>query len=118
MKRFSAAVVATFVASGLLIAQQQLTGKWEGLTPNRASVVLNLVAKGADLTGTMTVGEEKAPIENGKISKNRFTFSVAMGGGAEAFTGEFADSELRMWMDDRGPGAAITLKRVAAPAKK
>ena len=118
MKRFSAAVVATFIASGLLIAQQQLTGKWEGLTPNREPVALDLVAKGADVKGTMTVGEQKAAIDNGKISKNRFTFSVAIGGGAEAFTGELADSEIRIWMDDRGPGSAIALKRAAPPAQK
>jgi autotransporter translocation and assembly factor TamB len=118
MKRFTAVVLATFVASGLLIAQQQLTGKWEGLTPNREPVVLDLVAKGADVNGTMTVGEQKASIENGKISKNRFTFSVAIGGGAEAFTGELAESQIRIWMDDRGPGSAITLKRAAPPAKK
>jgi len=118
MKTFSAIVTVTFVLSGLLIAQQQLTGKWEGLTPNRAPIVLDLAAKGADVSGTMTVGEQKSPIENGKVSKNRFTFSVAMGGGAEAFTGELADGQIRIWMDDRGPGAAITLKRAPEPAQK
>jgi hypothetical protein len=40
-----------------------------------------------------------------------------MGGGTEGFTGEIAGDEIRMWMDDRGPSAAVTLKRVP-PAKK
>jgi hypothetical protein len=118
MKRFRLALALTFALPGLLIAQQGLSGRWEGLTPNRESVVLELAVKGADVGGTMTVGEEKAPIENGKVSKNRFTFSAAMGGGAEAFTGELAGDEIKIWMDDRGPGAAITLKRAAAPPRK
>ena len=76
-----------------------------------------LTAKGSALTGTMTVGPQKSAIESGKVSKNTFTFSVAMGGGTEAFTGEVAGDEIKMWMDDRGPSTAITLKRVK-PAQK
>ena len=118
MKRFGAIVGVIVILPGFLIAQQSLTGKWEGLTPNRDAILLDLVAKGDDVKGTMTVGEQKSPIENGKVSKNRFTFSVSMGGGSEAFTGELAGGEIRIWMDDRGPGAAITLKPVPATAKK
>src|SRR5262245_10241665 len=118
MKRFTVAIALTFAAAVVLVAQQGLSGKWEGLTPNRDAVVLDLAVKGPDVGGTMTVGEEKAPIENGKVSKNRFSFRVAMGGGTEAFTGELAGDEIKIWMDDRGPGAGVTLKRVAAPARK
>lgn len=108
----------SFTLSALLIAQEALSGRWEGLSPNRAPIVLELAAKGADLTGTMQVGQEKSPIENGKTSKNTFTFSVAMGGGVEAFTGEQASSELKLWMDKRGPAAAITLKRADASGRR
>lgn len=118
MKRIVVGMALTFVLSGLVAAQQGLSGKWEGLTPNRAPLVLDLAVKGPDVSGTMTVGEEKSPVENGRISKNRFTFRVAMGGGAEAFTGELAGDEIKIWMDDRGPAAAVTLKRAAAPARK
>src|SRR5687767_14696907 len=91
-------VSLTLALSTLLIAQQTVTGRWEGVTPNRAPILLELAAKGADLTGTMNVGDEKAPIENGKTSKNGFTFRVAMGGGVEAFTGELAGGEMKLWM--------------------
>jgi hypothetical protein len=112
MRLLLRSIPIVFVIPVLLMAQTALTGTWEGQTPNRASIVLELAVKGADLTGTMHVGAEKSPIENGKISKNTFTFSVAMGGGVEAFTGERAGDEIRIWMDDRGPAAAITLKRM------
>ena len=103
MKRISAVVMASLVASGLLIAQQQLTGKWQGLTPNREPVVLDLLAKGGDVNGTMTVGDQKASIENGKISKNRFTFRVAMGGGAE----DCSDDPVRFACDVSGGAAQL-----------
>jgi hypothetical protein len=104
------------LAVSLLQAQGGLTGAWQGQTPGGSSLLLSVIAKGAELTGTMAVGPEKSPIEGGKVSKNTFTFSVAMGGGAEGFTGEIAGDEIRLWMDDRGPSTAIVLKRVT-PAK-
>lgn len=104
-------VAVSMLAPVLAAAQATVTGTWEGQTPNRQAVVLELDAKGTALTGTMTVGGEKAAIELGKVAKNTVSFSVAMGGGTEAFTGELDADELTIWMDDRGPRAAITLKR-------
>jgi hypothetical protein len=101
----------------LVHAQGVLTGAWQGQTPAGSALLMDLIAKGDALTGTLTVGTQKAPIEGGKVSKNTFTFSATMGGGTEGFTGEIAGDEIRMWMDDRGPSAAVTLKRVP-PAKK
>jgi hypothetical protein len=117
MKILIRTLALALAASTLLHAQQALTGTWEGQTPNRQPIVLELAAKGETVTGTMAAGEQKSPIENGKVAKNTVTFSATMGGGTEAFTGELAGNELKIWMDDRGPAAAITLKR-AAPAKK
>ena len=57
MKRFGAIVGVLVILSGFLIAQQSLTGKWQGLTPNRDAIVLDLAAKGDDVKGTMTVGD-------------------------------------------------------------
>ena len=117
MKIVVAALIFVMTLPAVLSAQQ-VAGVWEGQTPSRQPVRLELATKGADLTGTMTVGEQKEPITNGKVSKNTFTFSVAMGGGTEAFTGEVTDAQqAKMWMDDRGPAAAITLKR-GEPARK
>ena len=118
MRTIAGSVALTLILPTLLIAQQAMTGKWEGLTPNKSPILLELAAKGAELAGTMKVGEEKSPIENGKTSKTGLTFRVAMGGGVEAFTGELAGGELKLWMDDRGPASAITLKRATTPAPK
>ena len=105
-------VLVLMLTLPFLLHAQQVTGTWEGQTPNRQSVRLELAAKGTNLTGTMTVGTEKASIANGKVSEKTFTFSVTMGGGTEAFTGELTDGQqIRMWMDDRGPAAAIVLTR-------
>ena len=117
MKRLTGTLALGLALSMPLHAQGALTGQWQGQTPNGASILMELTAKGSDLTGTMTVGPQKSAIEGGKISKNTFTFSVAMGGGTEGFTGEIAGDDMKMWMDDRGPSAAITLKRVK-PAEK
>jgi hypothetical protein len=106
-----AALVGVLTLATLLHAQE-LTGVWEGLTPGQQPVRLELAAKDGKLTGTMTVGGEKAPIADGKASKKTFAFSATMGGGTEAFSGEMADAQqIRIWMDDRGPSGAITLKR-------
>jgi hypothetical protein len=110
--------LAVVLTLPMLVHAQQVTGVWEGQTPSRQPIRLELAAKGNDLKGTMTVGGEKAPVANGKVSKNTITFSVTMGGGTEAFTGELTDDQqMKMWMDDRGPAAAITLKR-SEPARK
>lgn len=116
MKTVIRAFALALAAATLLHAQQTLSGTWEGQTPNRQPIVLELVAKGEVVTGTMAAGEQKAPIENGKVAKNTVTFTVEMGG-REAFTGELAENELKIWMDDRGPAAAITLKRASPPKK-
>lgn len=109
--------VVTFVAviitaSAALSAQESMTGVWQGKTPGGMSILLEVVAKGDHVTGTMTVGKQTSTIENGKVSKKVFTFSVTLDGGTEAFTGEINASEIKMWMDDRGPSTAITLTRV------
>jgi hypothetical protein len=117
MTRLTGTLALALTLSMLLHAQGALTGEWHGQTPSGASILMALTANGSALTGTMTVGPQKSAIESGKVSKNTFAFSVAMGGGTEAFTGEVAGDEIRMWMDDRGPSTAITLKRVK-PAQK
>ena len=113
MMRAVAHVIAVAILLSITAAAQaRLGGKWEGQTPGRQSVVLELTTNGEALTGTMTVGAEQAPIENGKTSKTTVSFSVAMEGATERFTGELAGDELKIWMDDRGPSSAIVLKRV------
>lgn len=117
MNRTARVLVLVLAMPMLVAAQAVVNGRWEGQTPNRQAIALDLDAKDGSLTGTMTVGEQKAAIENGKVAKNTFSFSVVMGGSTEGFTGELAGDEIKMWMDKRGPSAAIALKRVK-PAQK
>jgi hypothetical protein len=117
MTRIAGFVTLVIALSAVLVAQESATGRWQGKTPNGASILLELAAKGNDLTGTMTVGAQKSAIENGKVSKNTFNVRVTMRGGTEEFTGEINGDEIKMWMADRGPSSAITLKRVK-PAQK
>jgi hypothetical protein len=105
-------VLAFVVTLPMLLSAQQMTGVWEGQTPGGQPIRLEVVAKDAALTGTMTVAGQKAQIADGKVSNTTFTFSATLEGGTEAFTGEVIDGQrIRMWMDDRGPAAAITLQR-------
>jgi hypothetical protein len=117
MSRLAIFVAVAITLSAALAAQESITGSWQGKTPAGMSILLALSARGEDLTGTMTVGKEKSTIENGKVSKKTFTFSATMGGGTEGFTGEISGAEVKMWMDDRGPSAAITLTRVKPAGK-
>jgi len=110
-------VLAFVLAMPVLLAQAGLNGRWAGQTPNGQAIVMDLTVKGESLAVTMTVGKEQAAIENGKVAGTTFTFTATMGGGSEAFTGEVSGDEIKMWMDDRGPAAAITLKR-ATPARE
>ena len=112
MIRIAAFVAVVITLSAALSAQESITGTWQGTTPAGMSILLDVVAKGDALTGTMTVGKQTSTIENGKVSKKTFTFSVTLGGGTEAFTGEITLPDIKMWMDDRGPSTAITLTRV------
>jgi hypothetical protein len=117
MKIIGAVAAAFVVSTVLIVAQRGVAGSWQGRTPGGDPVGLELAVKAADLTGTMTVGGQKAALEKGRVSKDRFTFTVTMGGGTEAFTGEAMGDEVNLWMDDRGRASAITLTRVT-PARK
>lgn len=46
------------------------------------------------------------------MSKNRFTFKTTINDQAEAFTGELAGDEIKVWLDRQGPESAAVLKRV------
>ena len=109
----SARVLAVWLAlATAAAAQTAVSGKWEGRTPGGSAVLLDMTAKGATLTGTMTVDGEKAPLTDGKVTKNTVAFVVTLGGGTEAFSGEVAGDELKIWRDSRGPAAGVVLKRV------
>jgi hypothetical protein len=93
-------------------AQATLTGKWQGETKSGTAIVLEIAAKGEALTGTFTRSEQSAPIAEGKVAKNTFTFKTTINEQTVAFSGELAGEDIKIWMDQQGPERAVVLKRV------
>lgn len=101
-----------FWAGGLMAgAQGGLSGTWQGETRNGTRIVLTLVVKDTALTGTLARGEETAPLAEGKVSKNAFTFKATIDGQVEGFSGELAGAEIKIWLDRQGADRAIMLHR-------
>ena len=93
-------------------AQEALTGKWQGETNSGSTIVLDITVKGGELTGTFTRNERPAPISEGKVAKNTFTFKATVNDQVTAFSGELAGDDIKIWMDQQGPSRAIVLKRI------
>ena len=117
MRRLATGTILALMFALAAYAQSGLTGKWEGETKSGSAVTLDFVVKGATLTGTLTNGGQTLPIENGKVTKNTFTFTATRGEQPEAFTGEVDGDQMMVWMDRQGKDRAAVLKRVK-PAKK
>ena len=93
-------------------ATTSLTGKWQGQTPNGMSLILDLVQQDQTLTGTVNREGESAPISNGKVSKNTFTFVASLSGTAETIEGAVENDEMKAWLTRQGPERTAVLKRV------
>lgn len=93
-------------------ATTSLTGKWQGQTPNGMSLILDLIQKDQTLTGTLNREGESAPINNGKVSKNTFTFVASLSGTAETIEGTVENDDMKAWLTRQGPERTAVLKRV------
>jgi hypothetical protein len=101
-------VVISMVAS----AQTGITGKWQGETRNGTPVVLDLKATDATLDGTVTRGDQPAAkIEEGKVTKNTFTFKATLGDQTETLSGELAGEQLTVWLDRQGREMGVVFTR-------
>ena len=112
MRKVLTNLLIVLMATTVVHAQPGLTGKWEGTTPNGASLALDVTATETTLTGTLTRNGESTKITDGKVSKNTFSFKATMGDQPEGLSGELVKDEIRIWLDRRGPESAIVLKRV------
>jgi hypothetical protein len=108
-------LLASTVAAG---AQSTLTGKWQGDTDGGASLALDLTVKGEVVTGTVTRNGQGAPLSEGKVTQNTFTFKATMNERAETFSGEWKGDEMRIWLERQGPSKAIVLTRVKRAASE
>jgi hypothetical protein len=112
MRWFSVLGAMVLACSIALAAQDALNGRWEGQTNAGATIVLDLTAKGATLTGTLTRDGQSSPLSEGKVSKASFTFKATINDQSEGFSGELVGDEIKIWLDRQGPERAIVLKRV------
>ena len=101
------------VLAAAVHAQATLTGKWQGETKNGSQIVLEVKAAKTELTGTLTVDGEPNTISEGKVTKDSFTFTALR----DSFAGRFADDQITIWMEKRGPSSAAVLKRVKSDKK-
>lgn len=118
MKRIVTGTILALMFALAAHAQSGLTGKWEGETKSGSQVTLDLVVKGSTLTGTLTNGGQTLPIENGKVSKNTFTFTATRGEQTDGFSGEVDGDQVTVWIDRQGRDRAAVLKRVKPIEKK
>jgi hypothetical protein len=117
MKSILTSITLALLLTAVVHAQAKLTGKWEGETKSGSPVVLDLRATETAATGTLTVDGKPTTIDDGKVSKNGFTFNATIddGGGRshiEGFTGELAGDQITLWLDQQGPSSGAVLKRV------
>ena len=80
-------------------AQSGLAGKWTGVDQNDHPVTLELVVKGEEATGTLSVGPDPVKtLANGKVQGTTVTFTTAsMMNGREitiTWRGELKDDRL------------------------
>lgn len=111
MKRCIPVAVIMIAFASVVEAQDTLSGTWEGETRSGSSIVLTLAVKGTVLSGTLVRSGQSAPLSDGKVSKNTFTFKATLNEQTEGFSGELAGDEIKIWMDRQGPSNAIVLRR-------
>jgi hypothetical protein len=112
MQVMIAGAIAGLLLAASAAAQATIAGKWEGQTPGGSAMVLDLAVKGDVLTGTLTRQGAAAPLSDGKVSKESFTFKAKVNDSVEGFSGERAGADLKVWLDRQGRDAAVTFKRV------
>ena len=98
-KQRMTAMALTLLAAVSSAAQSGLAGKWTGVDQNDHPVTLELVIKGEEATGTLSVGTDPVKtLANGKVQGTTVTFTTpAMMNGRETTTtwrGELKDDRL------------------------
>ena len=69
--------VLTLVAAVSAAAQSGLAGKWTGADQNDHPVTLELMVKGGEATGTLSVGPDPVKtVTNGKVQGTTVTFTT------------------------------------------
>jgi len=109
MKRFASIVVLAIAVAVTVHAAGTLTGKWQGVTDDGATLVLDLTVKGTALTGTFSRNGQTSKLTDGKVAKNSFTFKASINERTDTFSGQFDDDQIKMWLERQGPSKAVVL---------
>jgi hypothetical protein len=117
MNTLAVLAVLSLVLATPAAVQSAVAGVWEGQTNGGAAIVVDLKVDGKTLTGTLTRDGRPATISDGQVSGNAITFKVTLNEQLETISGEFAEDELKVWLDRQGRERAIALKR-AKPASR
>lgn len=97
MNRFhSIAVSVACAACVVLHAQAGLTGKWQGTTPSKRQIVLDVKANGQQLTGRLTLDQQSADITEGKVEEKTFSFTATIDGRTLTFTGRLVGEDVEL----------------------
>jgi hypothetical protein len=114
-------LVLTLVAVVSSAAQSGLAGKWTGVDQNKHAVTLELVVKGEEATGTLSVGPDPVKtVTDGKVQGTTVTFTTpSMMNGREitiTWRGELKDDRLTFRRQlGKGPEMApVSLQRKAS----
>lgn len=107
-----AAAAVAVLTGGINQAEPTLTGTFQGTTPQGAQLTLDLTATDTTLSGTLTRDDQTVKIAEGKVKGKTFTFTATIGDRSDAFSGELAGNDIKVWTERRGRDSAITLTRV------
>jgi hypothetical protein len=116
MTRRDLLAVALACATGAALnAQTGFSGKWEGETPAGKAILLDITAKGKQLTGTLNVDKVPSTIADGTVDDKTFSFKASVEGhDGITFSGRMAGENLEL--TPHGMGQTVTLKRAKPPA--
>ena len=99
----------------LVAAAADVSGKWTGQVPSRgesAPATFTFKVDGDKLTGTMSGAQGEAPIQDGKASGDKISFSMMGGNAKVVFEGTVSGNEIKMTRQREGGQAReFTLKR-------
>jgi len=114
MKRIiSIAAMLLLVMSTAFAAD--VTGKWSGEMPGRngaATATFMFKVDGDKLTGTMTGPQGEAPLQEGKVTGDKISFSTTGANAKILYEGAVAGDEIKMTRTREGGQAReFTLKR-------
>jgi hypothetical protein len=116
MVRIIAITCLALVAIASVLSAADVSGKWSGQVPGRggegATATFVFKVDGDKLTGTMTGPQGEVPLQEGKVSGDKISFSMAGNNAKILFEGMVSGDQIKMTRTrEGGQGREFTLKR-------